>query len=199
MLTFFSSTSSYYEKIGKTTEIIADIPELPPTWSYCRFKNVVNYYLGKTPPRAATEYWGNDVPWVSIADMVESGRIAETKEKLSNAALPLFKDKISAAGTLIMSFKLTVGRVSILGINATHNEAIISVFPYCDSKNFFRDYLFKFLPNIANSGDSKSAIKGTTLNSSSINALLIPIPPIEEQHRIVVKIDQFEDKIFQLE
>ncbi|MCL2114579.1 MAG: restriction endonuclease subunit S [Streptococcaceae bacterium] len=195
---FFCSVSSYYEKIGNSEEKLNDISELPNTWRYCRFKDVVSYYLGKTPPRSATEYWGFDIPWVSIADMPENGVITATKEKLSNLAIPLFRDKVSPRGTLLMSFKLTVGRVSILGIDASHNEAIISIFPYFDMENIFRNYLFKFLPNIANGGESKDAIKGTTLNSSSINALLIPIPPMAEQGRITEAVEQFENKISQL-
>ncbi|MDR1568639.1 MAG: restriction endonuclease subunit S [Streptococcaceae bacterium] len=189
---------SYYEKIGNNASVLEEIPEIPTTWVYCRFKDVVNYYLGKTPPRSATEYWGNDISWVSIADMIDNGVITVTKEKLSSVAAPLFKNKISLRGTLLMSFKLTVGRVSILGIDAAHNEAIISIFPYYDVEEKFRNYLFKFLPNIANSGDSKDAIKGTTLNSSSINNLLIPIPPINEQAQIIVAVDRLNEKIAQL-
>ena len=190
--------NSYYEKVGNKAVLLEEISEIPTTWVYSRFKDAVNYYLGKTPPRSATEYWGNDIPWVSIADMINNGVITETKEKLSNVSIPLFKEKISPKGTLLMSFKLTVGRVSILGIDAAHNEAIISIFPYFDVEEKFRNYFFKFLPNIVNSGDSKDAIKGTTLNSSSINNLLIPIPPINEQAQIVAVVDRLNEKIAQI-
>ena len=67
-----------------------------------------------------------------------------------------------------MSFKLTVGRTSILNIEAFHNEAIISIYPYVDKDFAIRDYLFYILPLIANSGESKDAIKGKTLNSKSL-------------------------------
>ena len=90
----------------------------------------------------------------------------------------------SPIGTLLMSFKLTVGRTSILDIEAYHNEAIISIYPYIDNDSAIRDYLFYILPIIANQGDSKDAIKGKTLNSKSLYNLLVPLPPIEEQKRI---------------
>ena len=151
--------------------------------------------MGKTPPRSASEYWGTDIPWVSIADMPANGLVTDTKEKLSLEAKKLFKDKISPVGTLLMSFKLTVGRVSLLGIEAVHNEAIISIFPYADSSQSIKMYLFKFLPQIANNGDSKGAIKGTTLNSQSINELLIPLPPLQEQLRIVGAVEKYENLI----
>ncbi|MDT2536004.1 restriction endonuclease subunit S [Enterococcus raffinosus] len=190
--------NSYYEKNGNSEVKLDDIPELPSTWEYARFKDIVSYYMGKTPPRSANEYWGDDIPWVSIADMPANGIITSTKEHVSHEAKKLFKDKISPAGTLLMSFKLTVGRVSLLGIEATHNEAIISIFPYADTDESLKMYLFKFLPQIANGGDSKDAIKGTTLNSQSINNLLIPMPPLEEQSRIIQEVAKFEDLIPQL-
>lgn len=80
---------------------------------------------------------------------------------------------------------LILGKVSILDIDALHNEAIISIFPYYDVNNTLRDYLFKTLPFLSQYGDTK----GATLNSTSLNNMLIPIPPIEEQQRIVEKLD----------
>ena len=89
-----------------------------------------------------------------------------------------------------MSFKLTVGKVSILGIDAYHNEGIISIYPLINDNNIMRDYLFFILPLISQYGNTKSAIKGNTLNSVSLDLLYIPIPPIEEQKRIVEKLDK---------
>ena len=89
-----------------------------------------------------------------------------------------------------MSFKLTVGRTSILDIDAFHNEAIVTIERFCDDNNFIRDYLFYLLPLLSNMGDSKDAIKGKTLNSTSLNNLIIPLPPLAEQHRIVAKIEE---------
>ncbi len=88
-----------------------------------------------------------------------------------------------------MSFKLTVGKVSILGIDAYHNEAIISIYPFANEKAI-KMYLFKILPLISQGGNTKSAIKGNTLNSESIDALLVPLPPLSEQNRIVERIEQ---------
>jgi type I restriction enzyme S subunit len=169
-----------------------DIPfDIPSTWSWVRFGNLVCYNMGKTPPRAESQWWGAGVPWVSIADMPESGHILETKESVTHEAIhDKFSERISKAGTLIMSFKLTVGRVSILDIDAVHNEAIISIYPYADENETIKKYLFAILPYVAQSGDSKNAIKGKTLNDTSISNLLIPLPPLEEQKRIVAKLEE---------
>ena len=85
-----------------------------------------------------------------------------------------------------MSFKLTIGKIARLGIPAFHNEAIISIRPHLADLD---PYLFKVLPAFARQGDTKGAIKGATLNRNSISNILLPLPPLAEQQRIVAKID----------
>ena len=127
--------------------------------------------MGKTPPRKETEYWSNStLPWVSIADLVADGTVTITKECVNHyAAEHTFKGKISKAGTLLMSFKLTVGKVSILGIDAFHNEAIISIYPYVDPDKITTMFLFATSPLLSQSGNTKSSIKGNSLNLDSLN------------------------------
>lgn len=147
--------------------------------------------IGKTPARGDSTYWSNAIkPWVSISDMADYGHIKNTKEKISEIAASTLMGRISPVGSLLMSFKLTVGRTSILDIEAYHNEAIISIYPFVDEKYDLRDYLFYTLPLLANMGDSKNAIKGKTLNTKSLNNLLIPLPPLEKQRQIVIKIEE---------
>ena len=196
---FRGDDNKYYEQIGsKVVDITGDIPfEIPPTWMWCRFGTIVKMRIGKTPPRGEQVYWSNGKHnWVSISDMVEGGTIKAVKEKVSDIAVnEIFKCYPTPKGSLLMSFKLTVGRTSILGVDAYHNEAIITIVPYADVNNIFRDYLFYILPTISNSGDSKDAIKGKTLNNKSLNNLLIPLPPLLEQKRIVTKIELVNSKI----
>jgi len=181
--------NKYYEKTnGKTLEISDEIPfDLPESWCWCRLASIVHYRIGKTPARGETAFWEPGIiPWVSISDMKDYGTVVHTKESVSLKATSLLGQR-SPRGTLLMSFKLTVGRTAVLDIDAYHNEAIISIWPFLDS-NFLQPYLFYTLPVLANLGDSKDAIKGKTLNTSSINNLLIPLPPSEEQSRIVNRI-----------
>ena len=186
---FKGEDNKYYENLnGKTLDISEEVPfDLPESWRWCRLGSIVHYRIGKTPPRGETAFWGPGlIPWVSISDMKEYGTIVHTKESVSPKATSLL-GQISPRGTLLMSFKLTVGRTAILDIDAYHNEAIISIWPFLES-NSLQPYLFYTLPFLANLGDSKDAIKGKTLNTSSINNLLIPLPPSEEQIRIVKRI-----------
>lgn len=174
--------------------------EIPGSWKWVRFGEIVEFNIGKTPPRAEASYWGNDVPWASIADMPENDILLDTKEKITNKALKeRFSAKVCPKGTLIMSFKLTVGRCSILGIDAVHNEAIISIKPLIDSDFTFRNYLARVLPFLSNYGEAKDAIKGRTLNSDSLNNLIIPVPPLTEQKRIVERVDELMARVTDLE
>ena len=184
------------QKIAKPNKRVIPITEseipfdIPTSWRWCKFGEIVDYSMGKTPPRAEPIWWKDDIHWVSIADMSECAQVVSTKEKVSFKAVEEKFGAISPQGTLIMSFKLTVGRTSILGIDAVHNEAIISIYPYMDNDNNLRNYLFYILPIVTQWGESKNAIKGKTLNSKSIANLMIPLAPLNELHRIVVKIKE---------
>ena len=189
-----------YEKIGKNEPVcIADeVPfDIPESWEWVRFKNLVSYSMGKTPPRKESEYWTEPVyPWVSIADMNADSTILSTKEMVNEyAAEKTFRKRISKAGTLLMSFKLTVGKVSLLGIDAYHNEAIISIYPFVDNDAIITNYLFYIIPLISQSGQTKTAIKGNTLNSESLDALMIPLPPLREQERICKRLNDLKPKL----
>lgn len=193
----FKRDNSYYENINGKEHCIDDeiAFEIPNSWCWIRFKNLVHYSMGKTPPRKEEKYWINATNhWISISDMVSNGVICKTKELVNDySAEHIFKNSISKKGTLIMSFKLTVGKVSILGIDSYHNEAIISIYPFVNDSLITRDYLFNTLPLLSQLGSTKKAIKGNTLNSSSLDNLLIPISSLNVQNKINKVIKQIND------
>ncbi|EJL6336314.1 restriction endonuclease subunit S [Vibrio cholerae] len=174
--------------------------DLPNGWKWVRFPDVAHYGPGKTPATKNSLYWdetGSGIPWVSIADLNDKSTVSVSTKKVSNIAVEqVFKRTPIPAGTMLMSFKLTVGKASILNVDAFHNEAIISVFPYT---GVLQSYLFKVLPSRANSGNKKNAIMGFTLNAESLSLLTIPLPPEAEQHRIVAKVDELMVLCDQLE
>ncbi len=181
------------------TELVKDgdnayYQNLPDSWEIVPLKNIVNYRIGKTPNTKNKNYWTNHegFPWISIADMGKDKYIGRTTRKITNKAVEeVFKGIVSPKGTLIMSFKLSIGKTNLLGKNSVHNEAIISIFPYWDNNNVLRNYLYLVLPIISNSGETISAIKGKTLNSKKIDVLPIPLPTIREQQEINTKVMLF--------
>ncbi len=174
--------------------------DIPSNWEWKRFPNLCYYNTGKTPSTKNPTYWDNNdegYPWISISDMTHYQNVYETKKHISEEARSLiFKVKPVKSGTLIMSFKLTVGKVSKLAVDAYHNEAIISIYPF---NGVDQSYLYRFLPNRAKVGNTKKAIKGNTLNSKSLAMISIPLPPLAEQKRIVAKVDELMALCDQLE
>ena len=191
---FRGDDNKYWEKKDNELTCIDDeIPfDIPDSWQWVRFSTIANFSLGKTPERANKAFWNPEkYPWVSIADMEDKSVLTKTKEQISEKALvEKFNGTLSPVGTLIMSFKLTIGKVSILGIEATHNEAIISIFPYVNTDNIMRDYFFNILALTTSYTASIDAIKGSTLNSKKIADMLIPLPPLYEQKRIILALDK---------
>jgi len=171
---------------------------IPDTWCWGCFGNIVDFSAGRTPPRKEASFWNTgDFPWISIADMTDGEIVLSTKETVSiEARNNVFKREPEPPGTMIMSFKLTIGKIAKLGVPAFHNEAIISIRPHISELS---PYLFKVLPNLARGANAKNAIKGATLNRKSLSTILIPLPPLAEQRRIVAKVNELMTLCDQLE
>jgi len=168
-----------------------EIPyDLPVGWAWCRLSDFASFSIGKTPARAESKYWDNgQFPWVAIADMISGEHIQETKEKVSEIAYTeVFRGNIVSKGSLIFSFKLSIGKVCIVGMDTFTNEAICAITPY--DVDEITDYLFRVFPGLNLTVDANSAVKGATLNSKSISNIMIPLPPLAEQQRINKKIDE---------
>lgn len=183
------------EKIRKITGVSPLLIENPPyyipkSWSWIRFGDLVKFEIGRTPNTKVSAYWemdGNGIPWVSIGDMPSVGFIESTVKRVTDRAVSeVFKRPPTPCGTLLMSFKLSIGKLAFLNMDAYHNEAIISIFPVLPEVT---RYLFYCLRAIDLFTGSKNAIKGSTLNSTSLQDLLIPLPPLKEQERIVNRLE----------
>lgn len=187
-------------RTSDTSEISADFVRyvIPANWVWTNLAEIADFSAGRTPSRHETVFWNTgDYPWVSIRDMKAGETLFSTSETVSETAkLKVFGSEPVPAGTLIMSFKLTIGRISRLGMPAFHNEAIISIRPHLLSLDA---YLFKVLPLFAQSGNSKDAMKGATLNRESLSSIPIALPPLAEQHRLVAKVDELMALCDQLE
>lgn len=163
---------------------------LPDDWDIVTLAEVADYRAGRTPSRANTAFWeGVDatLPWVSIADMTEYQKVGTTKEHITpKAAETAFRGRYSPAGTLLMSFKLTIGRIATLDVDAFHNEAIISIFP---KKGIDQRYLGYWLSQVDYDRLHDRQIKGNTLNQEKIDRILVARPPEGEQSHIADVLD----------
>ncbi len=151
----------------ESTKIVDGVPE---GWEKKTAQEFFIMSIGKTPPRAEKEWFticATDVPWVSISDMKDVMFVNETNEHLTKNACEKFNIKIVPEGTILLSFKLTVGRVSIADIPVCTNEAIAHFRK--DGTNwreytllYLRDYHYDSLGNT--SGISK-AVNSTIIKN----------------------------------
>lgn len=177
----------------------SEVPfEIPQSWKWARLADATVFTIGRTPSRSESSYWDSEyMPWVSIADLKAGAHISETKEKISLKALEkCFGGSPVPAGALLYSFKLTIGKMSIIDMDAVHNEAIASFRTLSEEMT---QYLFKALEAIDPTTRSNSAVMGKTLNSASLSLLEVPLPPLAEQTRIVQKTTQLLDLVTELE
>lgn len=149
---------------------------------------LANIEIGKTPARKNSKYWKGDYTWVSIADMKDK-YISDSKEKISKLALKETNIKIVPKGTVIMSFKLSIGKRAITEKDLYTNEAI-SAFHIKDGNILEANYLYYVLGFIDLMKDTDRAVMGKTLNKSKLSRIKIPVPPMEIQEKIVKVLDQ---------
>ena len=169
-------------------------------WEIKKLGEVCEINIGRTPERGNSKMWDKekktDNVWLSIADLnnTENGYISDSTEYVSDNAVP--KMKLVKANTLLMSFKLTIGRCAITKRDLFTNEAIAAL-PILD-KNLDLFFLKYYLENFdwakLTEGDVK--VKGKTLNKEKLKEVPITLPPLEEQKRIVKILDE---KFAQLE
>lgn len=151
--------------------------------------------MGSTPARKSKSLWDDKREtgnvWLSIADMPSSLHAVanDSKEYVSDAAAKSMK--VVPAGTLLVSFKLTLGRLCYAGRDLFTNEAIAALLNLDEravTKEFLYWYLTFFDWHAAAAGDEK--VKGKTLNKAKLKELEVWLPPLEEQKRIVAVLDQ---------
>lgn len=163
-------------------------------WETVRFGDVATRVIGRTPPRKDSRYWTADPgerPFCTIADM-KFREVAFAREGISKLAEDEGKAKRVPAGSLLLSFKLSLGRVAITKSDLFTNEAIAWVIP---GDRVTRDYLFVALESLDWGSLGSRAVKGKTLNAESLDAIMLPLPSLAEQRRIVDLIGAVDDAI----
>ena len=161
-----------------------------------KLKDIFDLQMGKTPSRNNIEYWNtNDYKWVSIADLTKTDKyIYDTKEYLSKKAVNESGIKIIPANTVIMSFKLSIGKTAITAEDMYSNEAIMA-FHDKHIVEILPEYIF-YLFKYKNWDDgSNKAVMGKTLNKATLSEVEIDICSIEEQRKIVNVLDKIMNLI----
>jgi type I restriction enzyme S subunit len=171
---------------NKTLEAMAEalfrqwfVEKADEEWEEKPLKDVVNISIGRTPPRQEFHWFSknpSDVKWISIKDLGTSGVfVFNTAENLTKEAVKSFNIPIIPKDTVILSFKMTVGRVGITTEEMLSNEAIAH-FIFHEKTPFTKEYLYFYLKrfNYDSLGTTSSIV--TAINSSMIKDIIIKTP-----------------------
>ena len=183
--------SSYYEKFLATGEVKCiddEIPfEIPQGWEWCRMGCIGNWGAGATPAKSNSAYYGGSILWIRTGEL-NNGVVSDTEIKITEKALRECSLRLNKVGdVLIAMYGATIGKVAIVGKEMTSNQACCA----CSPLGVFNYYLFYYLM-----GSQIDFIKkgegGAQPNISREKLIshLMPIPPLNEQYRIVEKIQK---------
>ena len=139
--------------------------------------------IGRTPRRNEAKYWGGPHPWATIRDL-DGGTLMDTGEGITDAALDEVMPHAVEPGTLLFSFKLSIGKMGFAGRAMHHNEAIAAL-PVRNPGVLDREFLFYALKAMTHDGDANHAVLGKVLNKRKVEQIEISVPPMDEQRRIV--------------
>ena len=157
-----------------------EINKIPEGWFVKRAEEIFKINIGKTPPREQSEWFNDDdskVKWVSIKDINNSTVFAfETSETVTEMAVSKFNMNVAKAHTVLLSFKLTVGKVAITTEDMTTNEAIAH-FNIEDESQMCSEYTYFYLKNFPYDSLGSTSSIGTAINSKVVKAMPVLLPP----------------------
>ena len=181
------------KRIGKTTTTAADTPyeKLPKGWAWCRLGDIGEIIGGGTPSTSIEEYWNGEISWITPADLsnYSDKYIAQGKRNITQLGLDNSSAKLIPKGSILFSTRAPIGYVVIADRPLSTNQGFKSL---SLSINMSEEFVYYFL--LAEKERIKLLASGTTfqeLSASAFGKILIPLPPLAEQHRIVQQIESY--------
>lgn len=182
--------SELLKRINPKAEIACDNAQygkLPEGWCETVLGNIGTWQSGATPSRLRMDYYGGNIPWLKTGDL-NDGIIESIPECITERALEETPVKLNPAGSILMAmYGATIGKIGILLKPAASNQAC------CACVNYFVDKMFLFYFLLA-SRERFIAMGGggaqPNISKEKIIHTHIPLPPLQEQHRIVAKIEE---------
>ena len=185
--------------IGDTDEY-----EIKEHWIYVKLNSITNIKNGFTPKRSVPEYWDSkDIPWFTVDDIHNQGHeIKSTIQYISTAALGKSKSRIVKANTVLLCCtSATIGNYAITRIPLTTNQQWNGLEIKEEyNEDVMPEYLLIWVSTLKTKLISEAG--QTTfpfLSTKKLGEFLVPLPPIEEQARIVARVDELMAKIDEYE
>ena len=184
-----------FEPFKDGSFVNSELGPIPEGWSIKHAADICTINIGKTPPRQEHQWFSNAIDahnWVSISDMANCGvYISNTSERLTNEAVQKFNISLVPKDTILLSFKLTIGRVAISNCELTTNEAIAR-FLTCPSLKY---YLYLLLKNYDYNKLGSTSSIATAVNSKIIKSMLVLTPTDTVLNSFANCVDSFFENI----
>lgn len=175
----------------------SEIGLVPKSWQVFAIREKAKLVAGGTPSRGIAEYWtAGAIPWVKTGE-IDYCIIAETEERITDAALKNSATKLLPKGALLLAMYgqgVTRGKVAILGIDAATNQACVAILPKTTDVSSW--FLYYYLT--AKYEDIRGLSHGANqqnLNSDLVGGFKFPVPPQDEQNEIVSILRVIDRKI----
>ena len=160
---------------------------IPGHWEVKNVKYNFSFNTGFTPPTGKNDYYqGGNIVWLTISDLIEKV-VYDSDNKITNKAIVDLKPSIVPKGSLLFSFKLSVGKVAFTGIDCYTNEALFSIAP--DGKNNL-NFFYYSLPDQIIKNANENIYGAKILNQELIKNAKLLIPPSSEQTAIAAFLDR---------
>ena len=191
---FRGDDNKYYEQIGKTClDITEQIPfEIPNSWTWARMGQIGDWGAGSTPQRSNQDYYGGNILWLKTGEL-NNGVICDTEEKITQRAFQECSLRMNKIGdVLIAMYGATIGKLAIVGKELTTNQACCGCTPYVVYNWFLFYFLMASRDTFIKKGEG-----GAQPNISRVKLVehLIPLPPLNEQKRIVERIETLFEQL----
>lgn len=168
------------------------IGRIPEGWEVKRFKEIfTKYTTGATPNSKNVDNFEGNNTWVTIADMTTK-YVTESNLCLSDKSIKENQIPITRKGSLIFSFKLSIGKVAFASKDLFTNEAIVTLSP---SKKYDLDYFYYYLPLVCDNNATENIYGAKMMNQKIIANMSFALPPLPEQRSIASYLDAECSKI----
>ncbi len=176
---FFPSMAQQVFDALPTRFVDSDVGPIPEGWAVKTATDIATVAIGKTPPRKEPQWFTNDpsqIPWVSIRDMGTCGAfIGKTSEYLTHEAVERFRVRRIPDRSVLFSFKLTLGRVTIADGEITSNEAIAHFIPNSPD-SIGTEYLYCYLTAFDHNKLGSTSSIATATNSKIVKEMPVLVP-----------------------
>ena len=189
--------------VAKTFYFTSDKPhfenvpfEVPSSWVWTTLGEIGNWQSGATPSRLRKDYYGGNIPWLKTGDL-NDGYISDIPEYITETALKETSVKLNPKDSvLIAMYGATIGKVGILSFPATTNQACCACTDYLVKKMYLFYFLLANRENFIAMGGGGAQ---PNISKEKIVSTLIPLPPIQEQSRIVEGIEHWLSLVDRIE